>query len=138
MPKGAGCDNVSRLKMLKPSDGVPGVKKFVLDTVRNADGRACSPLVVGVGIGGSFEMAPFLAKKALFRKLQTPHPDTKVARLEQELLEEINGLGIGPMGVGGTVTALAVVIELAASHMASLPVAVDLSCHSLRSAELKL
>jgi len=138
MPKGAGCDNVSRLKMLKPGDGVAGVKKFILETVKNANGRACPPLVVGVGIGGSFEMAPLLAKKSLFRKLGEPHPDQKVSRLEEELLNEINRLGIGPMGIGGTVTALGVAIEITASHIASLPVAADISCHSLRSAETKL
>ena len=134
MPKGAGCDNQSRLAMLGPGEGVSGVKKFVRETVEASNGRACPPLVVGVGVGGSFEMAPLLAKKALLKDLDSSER-SELGQLEDELKGEVNGLGLGAMGVGGTVTALAVPVMTAPCHMASLPVAVNLSCHSLRSAQ---
>ncbi|MFQ5574989.1 MAG: fumarate hydratase, partial [Terriglobia bacterium] len=137
MPKGAGCDNQSRLAMLSPGEGRKGIRRFVVETVAASNGRACPPLVVGVGVGGSFEMAPLLAKKALLQDLERER-EGAVGELEDELKAEVNGLGLGAMGLGGTVTALAVPLMTAASHMASLPVAVDLSCHSLRSARATL
>ena len=137
MPKGCGSENMSRLAMLKPADGVEGIKKFVLETVKLAGPNPCPPLIVGVGIGGSFEHCAFLAKKALFRELGTSNPDPKVKALEEELLIEINKLGIGPLGFGGKTTALAVHVEVAYAHIASLPVAVNFLCHSARVAKIK-
>jgi fumarate hydratase subunit alpha len=137
MPKGCGSENMSRLAMLKPADGIEGIKDFVLETVKLAGPNPCPPLIVGVGIGGSFEHCAFLAKKALFRELGTPNPDPKVKALEEELLSEINRLGIGPLGFGGKTTALAVHVEVAHTHIASLPVAVNFLCHSARIAKIK-
>jgi fumarate hydratase subunit alpha len=137
MPKGCGSENMSRLAMLKPADGIEGIKNFVLETVKLAGPNPCPPLIVGVGIGGSFEHCAFLAKKALFRELGTPNPDPKVKALEEELLSEINKLGIGPLGFGGKTTALAVHVEVAHTHIASLPVAVNFLCHSARIAKIK-
>jgi fumarate hydratase subunit alpha len=137
MPKGCGSENMSRLAMLKPADGLEGIKNFVLETVKLAGPNPCPPLIVGVGIGGSFEHCAFLAKKALFREIGTPNPDPKVKALEEELLSEINKLGIGPLGFGGKTTALAVHVEVAHTHIASLPVAVNLLCHSARIAKIK-
>lgn len=137
MPKGCGSENMSRLAMLKPADGIEGIKDFVLETVKLAGPNPCPPLIVGVGIGGSFEHCAFLAKKALFRELGTPNPDPKVKALEEELLSEINKLGIGPLGFGGKTTALAVHVEVAHTHIASLPVAVNFLCHSARIAKIK-
>jgi fumarate hydratase subunit alpha len=137
MPKGCGSENMSRLAMLKPADGLEGIKNFVLETVKLAGPNPCPPLIVGVGIGGSFEHCAFLAKKALFRELGTPNPDPKVKALEEELLSEINKLGIGPLGFGGKTTALAVHVEVAHTHIASLPVAVNFLCHSARIAKIK-
>jgi fumarate hydratase subunit alpha len=137
MPKGCGSENMSRLAMLKPADGLEGIKDFVLETVKLAGPNPCPPLIVGVGIGGSFEHCAFLAKKALFRELGTSNPDPKVKALEEELLSEINKLGIGPLGFGGKNTALAVHVEVAQAHIASLPVAVNFLCHSARIAKIK-
>jgi fumarate hydratase subunit alpha len=137
MPKGCGSENMSRLVMLKPADGLEGIKDFVLETVKLAGPNPCPPLIVGVGIGGSFEHCAFLAKKALFRELGTPNTDPKVKALEEELLSEINKLGIGPLGFGGKTTALAVHVEVAHTHIASLPVAVNFLCHSVRIAKIK-
>jgi fumarate hydratase subunit alpha len=137
MPKGCGSENMSRLAMLKPADGLEGIKNFVLETVKLAGPNPCPPLIVGVGIGGSFEHCAFLAKKALFRELGSPNPDPKVKALEEELLSEINKLGIGPLGFGGKTTALAVHVEVAHTHIASLPVAVNFLCHSARIAKIK-
>jgi fumarate hydratase subunit alpha len=137
MPKGCGSENMSRLAMLKPADGIEGIKNFVLETVKLAGPNPCPPVIVGVGIGGSFEHCAFLAKKALFRELGTPNPDPKVKALEEELLSEINKLGIGPLGFGGKTTALAVHVEIAHTHIASLPVAVNFLCHSARIAKIK-
>jgi len=137
MPKGCGSENMSRLAMLKPADGLERIKNFVLETVKLAGPNPCPPLIVGVGIGGSFEHCAFLAKKALFRELGTPNPDPKVKALEEELLSEINRLGIGPLGFGGKTTALAVHVEVAQTHIASLPVAVNFLCHSIRIAKIK-
>ncbi|NYE58142.1 fumarate hydratase [Carboxydothermus ferrireducens] len=131
-PKGGGSENMSQLKMLKPADGVEGVKQFVIDTVRQAGSNPCPPIIVGVGIGGTFEKAALLAKKALLREVGTQNPDPFYNSLERELLEMINNLGIGPQGLGGRVTALAVHIETYPTHIASLPVAVNLNCHVAR------
>ena len=132
MPKGFGSENMSALKMLKPADGVEGVKRFILETVEKAGANPCPPIVVGVGIGGSFDKAADLAKHALLRPLDEPNPDEYYAALEKELLEEINALGIGPQGFGGKTTALAVLIESMPTHVAGLPVAVNISCHATR------
>ncbi|WP_027717264.1 fumarate hydratase [Desulfovirgula thermocuniculi] len=137
-PKGGGSENMSALRMLKPAEGEEGVKRFVLEVVKNAGPNPCPPLVVGVGIGGTMEKAALLAKEALLRPLGEPHPDEDVARLERELLESINRLGIGPQGLGGRVTALAVHVEVFPCHIASLPVAVNLNCHASRHKEALL
>lgn len=137
-PKGGGSENMSALKMLKPAEGVAGVKKFVVETVRAAGPNPCPPIIVGVGIGGTFEKAALLAKEALLRPLGTPAADPAAAALEKELLETINGLGIGPQGLGGQVTALAVHVEVHPCHIASLPVAVNLNCHASRHKEALL
>ncbi|MDI6916638.1 MAG: fumarate hydratase [Thermoplasmatales archaeon] len=132
-PKGGGCENMSTLKMMSPAEGMEGVKKFVVDFVKGANGNPCPPTIIGVGIGGTFEKAAFLAKKAVLRSpLGTPHPDERYAKVENELLEEINKLGIGPMGFGGRTTALAVHIETHPAHVALMPVAVNINCHAAR------
>ncbi len=135
MPKGGGAENMSRLAMLKPGDGRQGVIDFVVRTVDEAGGNACPPLIVGLGIGATAEKAMLLAKKALLREVGKPNPDHEVAELEQEILARINALGIGPMGFGGRITALAVQAEIMPTHIASLPVAVNLQCHSARHKE---
>lgn len=132
VPKGAGSENMSRLVMLSPSAGWEGVKKEVVDTVFRAGANPCPPIIVGVGIGGNFEKCAYLAKKALLRNVGDPNPDPRVATLERELLEEVNKTGIGPAGLGGTITALAVHIETYPAHIASLPVAINLGCHAYR------
>ena len=131
-PKGAGSENMSQIKMLKPSDGLQGVKDFVLWAVENAGPNPCPPIVVGVGVGGTFDKAAFLAKKALTRDLNEHNPDPFWADLEKELLEKINELGIGPQGLGGKTTALSVNIEKFPTHIAALPVAVNINCHVAR------
>lgn len=138
MPKGFGSENMSALKMLKPADGVEGVKNFVLETVEKAGANPCPPIIVGVGIGGSFDKAAYLAKHALLRLVNEPNPDEYYAALERELLEKINALGIGPQGFGGKTTALAVLIEAMPTHVAGLPVAVNISCHATRRASASL
>lgn len=137
-PKGAGSENMSTLKMLKPSDGVEGVKKFVLDTVEAAGPNACPPLIIGIGIGGDFELAPYLAKKALLRPVGHKNKNVRIAEMEVELLDKINRIGIGPQGLGGTTTALAVNIETYPTHIACLPVAVNIGCHVTRHASAVL
>lgn len=134
-PKGAGSENMSRLKMLKPAEGALGIKGFVVETIREAGGNPCPPIIVGVGIGGDFEQSAILAKKALLRPVGEKNPDAETSDLEGELLTMINGLGIGPMGFGGTVTALAVHIETCPCHIASLPVAINIQCHADRHKE---
>lgn len=134
VPKGFGSENMSRLAMLKPADGVEGVKKFVVETVRLAGPNPCPPIVLGVGIGGSFDKVAALAKHALLRPLDEPNPDPFYEALEDELLEEINALGIGPQGFGGKTTCLGLAIETAPTHVAGLPVAVNVSCHVTRRA----
>lgn len=138
MPKGFGSENMSALKMLKPADGVEGVRNFVLDTVEKAGANPCPPIIVGVGIGGSFDKAACLAKHALLRPVNEPNPDEYYAALERELLDKINALGIGPQGFGGKTTALAVLIEEMPTHVAGLPVAVNISCHATRRASASL
>jgi len=134
-PKGAGSENMSRLKMLKPAEGLPGIKDFVVESIREAGGNPCPPIVLGVGVGGSFEKSALLAKKALLRPVGTHNPDADVAALETELLGLVNNLGIGPMGFGGTTTALAVHVEIHPCHIASLPVALNIQCHADRHKE---
>ena len=131
-PKGFGSENMSQLKMLKPSDGLQGVKDFVVKVVEEAGPNPCPPIVVGVGIGGTFDKAAYLAKKALMRSTDVRNQKSFYAQLEQELLEGINALGIGPQGFGGKTTALAVNIEEAPTHIAGLPVAVNINCHVTR------
>ena len=138
MPKGFGSENMSALKMLKPADGVEGVRNFVLDTVEKAGANPCPPIIVGVGIGGSFDKAACLAKHALLRPVNEPNPDEYYAALERELLDKINALGIGPQGFGGKTTALAVLIEAMPTHVSGLPVAVNISCHATRRASASL
>lgn len=137
-PKGAGSENMSRLAMLRPADGVEGVRQFVLETVRLAGANPCPPVILGVGIGGCFDKAALLAKKALLRPLDTPNPDPYYAALEHEWLRQVNTLGIGPQGFGGRTTALGLAIEAAPTHVASLPVAVNISCHVTRRASARL
>jgi len=134
-PKGGGSENMSEVKMMVPADGEEGVKRFVVDRVRRSGGNPCPPVIVGVGIGGTFEHVAYLAKKALLRPVGSHHPDPRFAKLEDEILEEINKLGIGPMGLGGRTTALAVHIETHPCHIASMPVAVNMQCHAARHKE---
>lgn len=134
LPKGAGSENMSRMKMLTPADGVAGIKAFVLEAVELGGGKPCPPLVVGVGIGGTMDKAALLSKKALEREIGSRSPKEHLALLEEELLQEINKTGIGALGMGGTVTAMDVHIEAMATHIACLPVAVNLQCHSFRRA----
>ena len=131
-PKGFGSENMSRIAMLKPSDGLDGVKQFILETVELAGPNPCPPIVVGVGIGGTFDKCALLAKRALLREMGTHNGSPFYARLEQELLEKINALGIGPQGFGGRTTALAVQIETMPTHIAGLPCAVNINCHVAR------
>ena len=135
MPKGAGSENMGGVKLLKPSDGLDGVKKFVVETVCQAGGNPCPPIIVGVGIGGSMDKAALLSKVALQREVGQRHPQAGYAALEEELLAEINRLGIGPQGFGGRMTALDVHIETYPTHIATLPVAVTLNCHAARHKE---
>ena len=137
-PKGFGSENMSRLAMLKPAAGVEGVKHFVLETVKLAGPNPCPPIVLGVGIGGTFDKVAFLAKHALLRPIDEPNPDPFYAALEKELLEEVNALGIGPQGFGGKTTALGLNIETMPTHVAGLPVAVNVSCHVTRRASAVL
>jgi fumarate hydratase subunit alpha len=132
--KGAGSENMSRLRMMAPAEGVEGVKDFVRDAVENAGASACPPLVIGVGLGGSFEQCALIAKRALLRRLDDESSDPAAAALERELLDIVNATGIGPMGVGGRITALAVKVGTAPCHIASQPVAVNLQCHAARHA----
>ena len=138
VPKGFGSENMSRLAMLKPADGLEGVKRFVVETVKAAGSSPCPPIVVGVGIGGTFDKAAALAKHALLRPIDQPHADPYYAALEKELLEQINALGTGPQGFGGRTTALGLNIETMPTHVAGLPVAVNISCHVTRRASAVL
>lgn len=136
--KGGGSENMSKLIMLKPSDGIEGVKNFVIDTVSQGGANACPPLVVGVGIGGNFEKCAILAKKAALRSIEERNADPFYAELEEEFKTKCNNLGIGPMGLGGTVTVLAVNIEVYSCHLVALPVAVNINCHAARHGEIVL
>jgi len=139
LPKGFGCENKSQLKMFKPTCGIEEIKKFIIDTVKNAGADACPPYVIGVGIGGTADYASLLAKKALLKKLTTYSLQlTTIQQLEKDLLLAINRLNIGPMGLGGQTTALAVNVLTYPTHIAGLPVAVNISCHALRSASIIL
>ena len=138
VPKGAGSENMGAMKMLKPADGLEGAKQFILDTVRNAGGNPCPPIVVGIGVGGTMEKAPMLAKQALTREIGSRNENPLYAQLEEELLAAINKMGIGPQGLGGRVTALAVHIEYYPTHIAMLPVAVNINCHAARHKEIVL
>ena len=131
-PKGFGSENKSALKMLNPSDGLDGIINFVIDTVRHAGANPCPPMVVGVGIGGTMDKCAQLSKKALTRSIETPNSDPYYADLEKQLLEKVNMLGIGPQGMGGTTTALGVNIEVYPTHIAGLPVSVNINCHATR------
>lgn len=137
-PKGGGAENMSRIKMLRPADGADGVKDFVIDAVRQAGPNPCPPIVVGVGIGGNFDHVALLAKQALLRTLGEHNPDPYYAQMEDELLSRINELGIGPAGFGGATTALAVNVLAAPTHIACLPVAVNINCHVARHMEVTL
>lgn len=135
-PKGFGSENMSRLKMLKPGDGASGVKDFILETVGRSGANPCPPMIVGVGIGGTFERVALLAKQALLRTVGSKHSDPYYAEMEQDLLESINSIGIGPQGFGGKMTALGVMIETFPTHIAGLPVAVNINCHVMRHKEV--
>ena len=137
-PKGFGSENMSKLKMLKPSDGIEGVKKFIIDTVSEAGPNPCPPIVVGVGIGGTVDKCAQIAKKALFRNVGQHSKDEMIADLEKELIQKINALGIGPQGLGGNTTALAVNIETFPTHIAGLPVVVNINCHASRHKQVIL
>lgn len=137
-PKGFGSENMSKLKMLKPSDGVDGVKKFVIETVKEAGPNPCPPTIIGVGIGGTFDVCASLAKKAAIRSLDVRNENEYYRNLEMELLEEINKLGIGPQGFGGRTSSLGVNIEYFPTHIAGLPVAVNINCHAARHREVIL
>lgn len=131
-PKGGGSENMSLVKMLIPADGIPGIKKLVLDTVKAAGGKPCPPIIIGLGIGGDLEKAALLAKEALMREIDDESEDEFARKLEKELLEEVNNTGVGPMGFGGRVTCLAVKVNCYACHIASLPVAINIQCHANR------
>ena len=134
--KGGGSENMSEIKMMKPSDGVEGLKEFVLDRVRRSGGNPCPPIIVGIGVGGTFERCAQISKKSLLREVGSKHADPYYADLEAELLEKVNNIGIGPQGVGGRTTALAVFIETHPCHLASFPVAVNIQCHAARHKEV--
>ncbi len=138
MAKGGGSENMSRAASVTPAAGVGGIRRFVIECIREAGGNPCPPTIVGVGIGGSLEHAALMAKRALLRPVGTPNPDERVAKLEREWLDAINGLGIGPQGLGGTVTSLAVHILVTPHHIAGIPVAVNIQCHSSRHKEVVL
>lgn len=132
MPKGGGSENMSRVKMMKPADGVEGIKNFVIETVRIAGGNPCPPIFIGVGVGGTFDHVAYKAKKALLREIGQRNPDPEIAKYEVEWLEEVNKLGIGPAGLGGRMTALDLFIEVFPRHIATYPVAVNIQCHANR------
>jgi fumarate hydratase subunit alpha len=138
VPKGGGSENMSRIAMMKPADGVEGIKKFVVENVKAASGNPCPPIIVGVGIGGTFERCAQLAKKSLLREIGSTHPDEFYAALEAELLKMVNDTGVGPMGLGGRTTALAVHIEVAPRHIASFPVSMNINCHAARHKYIEL
>lgn len=134
-PKGFGSENMSALRMLKPAEGVQGVKDFIVETVTKAGGNPCPPIIIGVGIGGTFEKAALIAKRSVLREIGSKHPKPHLAQLEEELLELVNKTGVGPQGFGGTQTALAVFVDTYPTHIAGLPVAVNINCHVARHVE---
>ena len=136
--KGFGSENMSKLRMLKPSEGETGVREFVLETIREAGPNACPPMIVGVGLGGTFDYSAVLAKRALLRDLSKPNPDPSYAKLEAELIEAANELGIGPMGLHGKTTVLGLAIETAPTHIAGMPCAVNICCHACRHREVRI
>ena len=138
LAKGGGAENASRMMMLPPSEREEAVVARVASVVDEAGARACPPLIIGVGLGGTFDTAPIMARRSLLRPVGEPNPEPRIAELEARMLAEINDLGIGPMGLGGRVTALAVHVEIAPCHIASLPLAVNLQCHSARHGEIVL
>ncbi len=138
MPKGAGSENMSAMAMLTPSQGIKGIKQFALDTLVRAGGKPCPPIIIGMGIGGSADISIHIAKEALLRPLDQHHPDPEIAALEEELLEALNGIGIGPMGLGGRTTLLGLAIEYAHCHTASLPVAINIQCWAARRATARI
>jgi len=138
VPKGGGSENMSRIAMMKPADGIEGIKEFVVTGVREASGNPCPPIMVGVGIGGSFEKCAQISKKALLRPVGSRHEDPFYAKLEEELLELVNNTGVGPAGLGGRMTALAVHVEVAPRHIASFPVAMNINCHAARHKYIEL
>jgi len=138
MPKGGGAENVSRLAMLLPNEGKAGIIELVAKTVKEAGGDPCPPVIIGLGIGGTAEQAMLMAKKALLRKVGEPNPDPEVAQLEKAVLARVNALGVGPMGFGGSTTALAVHALVSPTHITSLPVAINIQCHSARHKEITL
>lgn len=137
-PKGFGSENMSALRMFKPAEGINGVKKFVVDTVLNAGSNPCPPIVLGIGIGGTIEKAAYLAKKSLLRPITQHNANPDYAKLEEELLELVNKTGVGPQGLGGHITALAVNVEYYPAHIAGMPVVINVSCHATRHAETEL
>ena len=137
-PKGFGSENMGGLKMCKPSEGLEGAMQFVVDTVERAGGNPCPPIIVGVGVGGTMEKATFLAKRSLLREVGKHNPEERLAKIEEELLDRVNRLGIGPQGFGGLTTALAVNLEVYPTHIAGMPVAVNIGCHSTRHKEITL
>ena len=137
-PKGFGSENMGGLKMCKPSEGLEGAMQFVVDTVDRAGGNPCPPIIVGVGVGGTMEKATFLAKKSLLREVGSHNPEERLAKIEVELLDRVNRLGIGPQGFGGVTTALAVNLEVYPTHIAGMPVAVNIGCHATRHKEITL
>lgn len=137
-PKGFGSENMGGVKMCKPSEGLEGVMQYVVETVDRAGGNPCPPIIVGVGVGGTMEKAAFLAKKSMLREVGQHNSEERLAKIEQELLERINRLGIGPQGFGGVTTALAVNVEVYPTHIAGLPVAVNIGCHATRHKEITL
>ncbi len=132
LPKGGGSENMSRICMMKPADGMEGAGNFVVETVRQAGANPCPPIIVGIGLGGTFDYVAYLAKRALLRRIGERNPDPEIARYEKEWLDRINGLGIGPAGLGGRITALELFIEAFPRHIASYPVAVNIQCHAAR------
>lgn len=136
IPKGGGSENMSEIRMMKPADGIKGIKDFVVERVKKSGGNPCNPIIVGVGIGGTFEMCAMLAKKGVSRPVDERNKDERYKQVELELLEKVNKLGIGPMGMGGRITAIAVNIETHPCHIASMPVAVNIQCHANRRAQV--
>lgn len=136
IPKGGGSENMSEIRMMKPADGIEGVKNFVIERVKKSGGNPCNPIIVGVGIGGTFEMCALLAKKAVSRPVNIRNSDERYKKVELELIEKVNDLGLGPMGMGGRITAIAVNIETHPCHIASMPVAVNIQCHANRRTQV--